>query len=322
MGKTSIEWVRGDDGSAGYTINPIRARNKETGAVGHFCEKVSPGCKHCYASAWNERVRPQPNGRPGIGTGLAFVAENRDKVEMFLDDAKLREVLGWKRPRRIFWCDMTDLFGAWVPDAWIDRGLAVMALTPQHTHILVTKRATRARKYFSDPDRAFAVRNECLRLDSERYDAQRATWPLRNVWLLVSAERQQEADERIPELLATPVAVHGVSLEPLLGPIDLTNIRISHRNTIDALRGWHDTGYDYGRKYLPRLDWLIAGGCSGPNADPCDVAWVRSIVQQGQAAGVATFTKQLGTANRCRHSSKGGCFDCFPPDLRVREFPQ
>ncbi len=319
MGKTSIEWCS-------HTVNPIRARNLETGAVGHFCEKVSPGCKHCYASAWNERVRPiaGKNGGHLIGTGLAFVAENREKVEFFLDESKFKEVFALERKAaagetvRLFWCDMTDVFGAWVPDAWIDRVLAVCALTPHVTHILVTKRATRAREYFG-----FQFRRANLNELVSRSIGRRAhfksieRWPLPNVWLLVSAERQEEADERIPELLATPVAVRGVSLEPLLGPIDLGS-------------------YMY-ESIVPRppLDWLVIGGESHPRkhlARPMDVAWFRSLVKQGQAAGVAVFGKQWGskpieTWNDVeRHDvplrdHKGGDITEWPSDLQLRQFP-
>src|SRR5688572_12765248 len=136
MTVTSIEWTD-------RSVNPIRARNKDTGAIGHFCEKVSPGCAHCYAASWNLRVRP--SGKYLIGTGLDFVPANRENVEIFLDDSKLREVLRQKAPTKYFWCDMTDLFGEWVPVEYIDRCFAVMALTPHHTHQVLTKRADRMR---------------------------------------------------------------------------------------------------------------------------------------------------------------------------------
>jgi protein gp37 len=71
----------------------------------------------------------------------------------------------------------------------------------------------------------------------------------------------------------------------------------------------------------PRIDWLIVGGESGPGARPFDVAWARSAVRQCREAGVPCFFKQGGLSNRCEHSAKGGHFDCFPPDLKVREFP-
>jgi protein gp37 len=181
MSKTLIEW-------ADHTINPIRARNLETGAVGHFCEKVSPECANCYASDWNERVRPQASGKL-IGTGLSFLPVNRAKVETFLDRSKLEEVLRRKKPTRYFWCDMTDLFGEWVPDAMIDACFAVMALTPHHTHMVLTKRADRMRAYMAAPERGVAWLAAIYRnhggpvVDDMAYqerDAER--WPKRS-WL-------------------------------------------------------------------------------------------------------------------------------------------
>jgi len=126
-----------------------------------------------------------------------------------------------------------------------------------------------------------------------------AHWPLPNVWLGVSAEDQQRADERIPLLLQTPAAVRFVSAEPLLGPIrfkqqnpdgfwppnapqpDVAWLR--HKDWPDDFQYW-TTG----------LDWVIVGGESGPGARPMDLAWARSIVEQCKAAGVACFVKQLG----------------------------
>jgi protein gp37 len=230
MGKTSIEW-------ADHTINPIRARNIETGAVGHFCEKIGPECAYCYASDWNERVRP--SGKHLIGTGLSFLPVNRAKVETFLDRSKLEEVMRRRKPTRYFWCDMTDLFGEWVPDEMIDACFAVMALTPHHTHMVLTKRADRMREYVrgidgsaeraDDLNRAACAATEGL---SERFcrsyalsidtGLQRAGWPLPNVQLGVSAGNQPSADKQIPALLETPAAVRFLSAEPLLGPLDLS----------------------------------------------------------------------------------------------------
>lgn len=338
MGTTTIEW-------ATHTVNPIRARNKATGAVGHFCEKVSPGCKNCYASAWNERVRPVSSRTgPGhlIGTGLAFVAENRDKVEMFLDESKFTEVFALERKAargrtvqrlrrapgeeiaaddaavRLFWCDMTDMFGSWVPDEWLDKILAVCALTPHVTHIFVTKRATRMRKYFTEP-LGFSLRRKgriwtlanILRLNPKFSGGSlqnNGAWPLPNVWLIVSAERQPEADERIPELLATPAAVRGVSLEPLLGRIDLRRFIGGSDGDCDpqedrplgscvrcGLEIEEGVAHECPAGFGPSLDWLIPGGESSHCARPCAVEWIESIVEQGVAAGVAVFPKQTGS---------------------------
>ena len=183
----------------------------------------------------------------------------------------------------IFVCAHGDLFHESVPDDWIDRVFAVMALSPQHTFQVLTKRAERMREYFAGNGAYLRVlgdgverelRNAGIRWHGDNVDrhsqaiAGATRWPLPNVWLGISAEDQARADERIPYLLATPAAVRFVSAEPLLGPVDLTQIN--------------------------RLDWVIAGGESGPGSRPMHPDWVRSLRDQCQAAGTAFFFKQWG----------------------------
>lgn len=147
MGTTSIEWT---DESA----NPIRARRKGSGltkggyksGVGHCCEKVSPGCKNCYSSATQPRF------------GLPVFQEQRGgDVECFLDAEVLASVLRRRKPTKFFWCDMTDMFGSWVPNEWIAACFGVMAATPHHTHQVLTKRANRMREWFALPGIAARV---------------------------------------------------------------------------------------------------------------------------------------------------------------------
>jgi protein gp37 len=310
-------------------VNPIRARNKQTGAVGHFCEKVSPGCAHCYAETWNSRVRPiaTKNGGHLIGTGLAYDVRNREQIKFFLDDSKLLEVLKRRQPTKWFWCDMTDPFGEWVPDAWIDRCFAVMALTPQHTHQVLTKRAERMRNYVSGarPRIADVIGGQQLatRFDDEHCSdvANRIlgqaiagkdrpglpVWPLQNVWLGVSVENR-DALKRIDALKDTPAAVRFVSFEPLLE--------------------------DLGALILDGIHWGIFGGESGRGARPCDLAWIRSGVRECRRQGVACFVKQVGArpmfggtpvgyyeGSDYKHP-KGGDPAEWPSDICVREFPR
>lgn len=273
MSETSIEWTD-------RSINPIRARNRETGAVGHFCEKISPGCGHCYAAAWNSRTR-RTVGEHGIGTSLDFLPSNRDKVETFLDPEKLQEVLRRRKPAKWFWCDMTDLFGDWVADEWIDQCFAVMALTPQHTHQVLTKRAERMAEYVRTPLRLEHIYDHWYSFDGGPREAQ--GWPLPNVWLGVSVEDQQRADERIPHLLRTPAAVRFLSCEPLLGPIEFSDV--TRRSDAVAMLG---------KKALTGIHWVICGGESGPKARPMHPDWVRSIGYQCLGASVPFFFKQWG----------------------------
>lgn len=301
-----IEWLH-RPGTKPEVWNPV------TG-----CTKVSEGCRNCYAERQAERF--WPTQYPAEGRAFADVWTHPDRL-----DAPLR----WKSPRTVFVNSMSDLFHEAVPNAFIDRAFAVMALCPQHTFIVLTKRPERMREY-------------SVRL-----------WP--NVWLGVSVEDQRTADQRIPLLLDTPAAVRVVSAEPLLGPVDLNR----DTNGYEWLRGLLMTlGGAARHVWLPPLDWLIVGGESGPQARPCDVAWVRSLVRQTKAAGVPVFVKQLGAnvldrndagfegdsgpqgwpvdtkthdvvARRCQgdpvrvclRDRKGGDPSEWPEDLRVREWP-
>lgn len=270
---SKIEWTDS-------TWNPIRARNLATGKLGWYCEHATTGCEFCYAEGMNKR----------LGTGLPFKPGHRKDVEIFLDEKMLLQPLRWKKPRMIFVCSMTDLFADFVPDESIDKMFAVMALTPQHTYQVLTKRAARMREYFSDPERKRTIAlnampiscalaregGHAVRIKLDHFSACFAgSGPLPNVWLGVSAERQQEADERIPLLLGTPAKVRFVSAEPLLGPIDILKSCAIYSE------------YD-------RIDWVIAGGESGPNARPMHPDWARSLRDQCAAVGVAYFFKQWG----------------------------
>lgn len=252
--KSAIEWTEA-------TWNPT------TG-----CTKVSPGCAHCYAETLS--LRFGWSKKPWIP---AHEAEN-----VILHPERLAAPLRWKKPRRVFVDSMSDLFHDNVPSEFIDRVFAVMALTPQHTYQVLTKRPERMRKYVRNKDVAHRITStlyvvEPRPTDMDIHFAKQGRtggnetgmlrWPLENLWLGVSVENQRWADARIPILLDTPAAVRFVSCEPLLGPLDL---RAGFRD-----RHWSDSAYhaDY---TVPEmlLDWVIVGGESaGPTArrlvEPC-----------------------------------------------------
>lgn len=161
----------------------------------------------------------------------------------------------------------------------------------------------------------------------------RSFWP--NVWLMTSVSNQAEADREIPKLLAYKrnVPVIGISAEPLLGPIDLRRIELPNGDLYDVLLGEVCSGktgcmFD---DNAPYLDWVIVGGESGPGARPCNVEWIRSIVQQCKNAGVACFVKQLGENVKEKspdafvwlmQDKKGGDPAEWPEDIRVRQYPK
>lgn len=208
---TDIEW-------SDETWNPILARRLSDGKVGWHCEHASPGCEHCYAETRNV------SGRCNLGTKLPFKPGHRKDIELFLDEAALLKPLGWKKPRKVFVCSMTDLFADFVPDEWIDRIFAVMALCPQHTFQVLTKRSGRMREYLSRSGAAPGLPSHRIMWAMDGISRAKwpdLQWPLPNVGLGVSVEDQQRADERIPDLLATPAAVRWISAEPLLGPLKI-----------------------------------------------------------------------------------------------------
>lgn len=278
-GSSSIEWT-----DASWT--PIRARyweiqNDGSGKerIGWHCEHASEGCRFCYAEGMNNRLGTGMEFKPGNLYRPEHEGYQNGAVKLFLDEEMLLAPLRWKKPRKVFVCSMTDLFADFVPDGWIDRIFHTMGacddLGARHTFQILTKRADRMRAYMASV-RGYKAWN-APRLATE-------AWPPRNVWLGISAERQQEADERIPHLLNTPAAVRFISAEPLLGPI---SFRWSKWDDWKAPEVDHLDG-------LRMLDWIIVGGESGPRARPMHPQWARDIRDQCDAAGVAFFFKQWG----------------------------
>lgn len=336
MQLSPIEWTD-------FTSNPIYAVNKATGKRGHFCVKISPGCAFCYAAAINTSAR-------GFGNGLDFVEKNRDKVQFVLNAQELAAIRRRKKPAKIFLGDMTDLFQQDIPDEYLDALFATMALSPQHTFQILTKRPERMRNYLNDLKTSRRIASLSGYSTPESLEEEWRLWPLPNVWLGVSAEDQQRADERIPLLLQTPAAVRFVSYEPALGRVNWR--RFLHAACRGDVRSGHlcNLCHDV---YGVSLDWIIVGGESGRGAHirAFDIDWARNVVQQCQAAGVACFVKQFGSRPVCsceylltdeaqewpyirgEHepgtnlhriclSDKGGDWEQWPEELRVRQFPE
>jgi protein gp37 len=281
--QTGIEWTD-------TTWNPVRG-----------CSRVSEGCRHCYAEQIAARFSDP--GMPYHGLALRVLkteglSRARWTGEVRMVPEHLADPLKWSKPRRIFVNSMSDLFHEKLTNEQIAAVFGVMAAAPQHTFQILTKRAKRMREWFAWADDDGIVTSgkfyDCTYLNHlaskagmeggrwiahcEDTEDTVSSWPLPNVWLGVSVENQAAADERIPELLATPATVRFLSCEPLLGPVNLTlhGSRIKGSST--------------------SLDWVIAGCESGPGARPCDFVWLRSLRDQCRDAGTPFFLKQATSA--------------------------
>lgn len=252
------------------------------------CTKISSGCQSCYA----EKAVRRLVGRYGYPTD--------DPFRVVLHPERLTKPLRWRKQRWVFVNKMGDLFHPDVPDEFLDKVFAVMALTPRITYLILTRRPNRMRTYLLE----HAADGQLIWTTAQRFNSSKSrpqentAWPLPNVWLGVAAEDQDIANERIPVLLQTPATVRFVAIEPMLGPVDLTRIQFNKRTVMNVLEGvgisktsWAQT---IPNAYCERLDWVIVGGEIGPNARPIHPDWVRSLRDQAQAAKVPFFFKGWG----------------------------
>jgi protein gp37 len=304
MSKSAIEWT--DE-----TWNPV---------VG--CTRVSAGCDLCYAVQMTKRLEAMGQEKYA---GLVNIGKNHfNGVVRTVDDA-LTIPLKWKKPRRVFVNSMSDLFHKDVPFEFIDKVFAVMALTPQHTYQVLTKRPERMAEYFGrtegisfspeqekELDRHFPpvqAETMCDGGESTKMTEIPGWWDRLNkvkefgvasppnVWLGTSVENQEAADERIPHLLRCPAAVRFLSCEPLLGPVDLKlgTWKLCHRCGEVGVDGLYCPNCNrHSTADNPELHWAICGGESGAKARPMHPDWARSLRDQCQAAGVPFFFKQWG----------------------------
>jgi len=260
MGKTSIEWT---DAS----WNPV---------VG--CTEVSPGCANCYAARLAATRLRHTSQYKNLARNSAQAGPRWTAQVRFLPD-RLEEPLHWRKPRRIFVCDMGDLFHESVPDEFLASVFRIMSRASHHTFQVLTKRAARMKQFVSsvkewegfhthngEPPKGYGGHGQIVG----------SQWPLPNVWLGVSVENQHFAEERIPLLLGTPAVVRFLSCEPLLSDLNL--------------RMWVNPN----RMPMYTVRWVIAGGESGLNARPMQPDWVRSLRDQCIAAAVPFFFKQWG----------------------------
>jgi protein gp37 len=299
---SKIEWTDA-------TWNPVRG-----------CSRVSAGCEGCYAESIARRFSGP--GKPYEGL---IHSTGRWNGKIHLAENHLLDPIRWGKGRRVFVNSMSDLFHEAIPFEYIDKVFAVMACTTRHTYQVLTKRPERMLEYFDrlrwnadfgdegytydqqsrwsgGPNALAGLPDQVRPSDVYAewkpsrgrggYDNCGPLWPLENVWLGVSCENQETADGRIPLLLRVPAAVRFLSLEPLLGPINL-------------------------RLGVPRINWAIVGGESGHNARRMESEWADNLRSQCAATGTAFFFKQGSQANWPDFKN----FDSFPLALQVREWP-
>ena len=304
---TKIEWTD-------HTFNPW---------VG--CTKVSPGCDHCYAEGWAKR---SGHVQWGAGAARRRTSAANWRLPVKWDEQSRVALAAWQRfratclgatdadlqaegfikPRRprVFCASLADVFDNEVPQEWRRDLFALIAITPRLDWQLLTKRIGNV----SDMVAKIAT---APRMASHAGDLMAHHWrngePPANVSLGASIVNQPEADRDIQKLLATPAAKRFLSMEPLLGPVDLTPFLWGKHEAVDPIcqncprDADCECGYHTRRDLkLPAIDWVIVGGESGPKARPMHPQWAQSLRDQCNAAGVPFLFKQWGG----RTSKSGG----------------
>lgn len=324
MGKhaTKIDWTH-HPGFKGKTLNPLRGEDGRW-----HCTKISPGCSNCYAESMNLSGYWNPDKYR-----IPYKA-HADRME--LHEETLLKPLGWGKPHCVFMCSMTDIFHPAVTDKWLYRLFAMMLMADKHRFLILTKRPERAVEFIYGEHFWAILEGNVHRLYHERTGKDPSMWYAvhefpKHLWFGVSCENQEYAEKRIPLLLKLPFAVRFVSLEPLLGPINLRNLNTAPLLSLDALTG--NETMEGVPANGPSLDWVIVGGESGKNARPCRLKWIRAIVDDCQETGVSVFVKQLGRrviedysvdqgeAYLALRNKKGADVAEWPADLRVKELP-
>lgn len=302
MGETSIQWCD-------FTFNPW---------IG--CQRVSPGCVHCYAEARDQRFTRGKNWGPG-GTRTRTSPANWRKPLAWNEQAQREGTT-----RRVFVASLADVFENRPELAdWREDLFGLIASTPSLQWLMLTKRPENILplwpKVISEP--VFKGRGGGGYQPAHPPGAY--YWP--NVWLGTTVEDQQRANERIPELVKVPAAVRFLSCEPLLERVDLSRWLVDRPGIFPCL-----------------VDWIIIGGESGPGARPFHIEWARDLVKQAREGDASPFVKQLGACasdpenglagralkvhpdaatlvSRRLVDPAGGDMAEWPEDLRVREFP-
>lgn len=287
MGKTKIDYL-------GRSWNPIETVLKGKFGHGYHCTKVSEGCRGCWSERMNVRIG---NGKP----------YDNQHFEFEIVEKKLQEPLKWKKPQMIGVQFMGDLFHEDIPFELVDEVFHTIAVCPHLTFQILTKRPERMLEYMTTSEYVKGIET------------------VKNIWLGVSVEDQATADQRIPFLLKTPAAVRFVSIEPMLGAVDLS--KWYHEDSCGCLDRYDikDCPHCKNTGVVKEFDWVICGGESGPNARPMHPDWVRSLRDQCKSASVPFFFKQWGEwgiaeiPSLAKYNAKKQI--CFYSDGRVQWVP-
>lgn len=237
------------------------------------CTPVSPGCDNCYAA------RSTPARTLGVVWGPGQPRRRTGAANWKQPEQWQRQAAEFKaqhgRRRRVFCASLADVFDNEVPDEWRVDLFKLIAATPDLDWLLVTKRIGNAARILGDWQ----------------------TVPLLpNIWLGITVVNQAEVDRDVPKLLRVPAAVRFLSVEPMLGPVNLRYIDVDGDHEIHPLTGTTECVDGEGQPApdLPGISWVICGGESGPKARPMHPDWARSLRDQCAAAGVPFLFKQWG----------------------------
>lgn len=284
------------------------------------CTPVSDACDHCWLAQMEHRFGAKKHsgvtGSIAEGTACGYIdhwpSPLTDSAGRFNGTIRLMEEnldLPLRTRKPTVWAVWSDLFHEDVPDEFIENAFGTMALAQKHTFLLLTKRPARMADFY----------RKCV--FNGHFPSSE---PLNNVWVGTTVEDQRTADEWIPHLLRVP-GNRFLSMEPLLGPVDLTRIGGDQFGwgRIDALSGRYylranamENGCEWETKPIGRIDAVIVGGESGTGARPMHPDWVRSIRDQCAAAGVPFFVKQLYINGKLSKDMEE-----WPEDLKIRSLP-
>lgn len=239
------------------------------------CTKASPGCKYCWAESMHE-ARRKGLLNPANKFTNEMYRKSFNKIQLF-DYDNIRIPNG--AAKTLFVNNTSDTFHEKAPTGHASVILQRAYFRQQHRYLFLTKRPHLMAGRLKDYCNPIMITDNC--------------------WFGTTCEDQKRADERIPHLLKTPATNRWLSLEPLLGPINLFENK-----------GW------LGWEMVDGVSWVVVGAESGPNRRPCKIEWVRSIVDQCQNANVPVFVKQLNIDGRCVHD-----IEKFPADLQIRQLP-